>query len=522
MLIDDQSAVIAALSEPEAYGLKRPRKIAVKETNICDVFMTGEKAYKLKRGVKYPYVDYSTAEKRAAACRRELEICTRFAPELCFGVEEVVSDRKGRIFVRSACPDKDAEVVDYVLVMHQFEEGMLFDNMVDRGDLDRFEMMDTAEKIYGLHRDAPVVTTVDPVAVIRGRIDENNAMIRCFVPDIFDAEDVDALERDQMSELERNTALLEKRRADGKIRVCHGDLNLRNLAMWNGRVTPFNPIEFNDALTNIDTLYDFAFLLVDMESKGQRRLASILYNHYMALSADWDGVPVLPLYLSCRAAVNAYVFAQRSAEMKDRHDSALMANKAYEQLVIARRFLNRPRPVLVACGGLSGSGKSRIARESAPFIGNPPGAVILRDDVLRKNMLNTDLEKHVDTATYTPQLESAVFGRLCDECRTLLRAGQSVVADALFHDENQRRAIEELAREENADFQGLWVDAPLEVRIERVMSRKRNPSDVKTADELRKQLDIDVGKVDWDKIDTSGDRMATLTRVRTLLADKCG
>ena len=92
----------------------------------------------------------------------------------------------------------------------------------------------------------------------------------------------------------------------------------------------------------------------------------------------------------------------------------------------------------------------------------------------------------------------------------------------MFHDEKQRRAIEELAREENADFQGLWVDAPLEVRIERVMSRKRNPSDVKTADELRKQLDIDVGKVDWDKIDTSGDRMATLTRVRTLLADKCG
>ncbi len=518
MLIDDQSALIAALSRPEAFGLKASVPVTVKETNISDVFMAGDRVYKLKRGVKYPYVDYSTLEKRRTACQKEMDICERFAPGLCFGVEDVVLDRKGRYFVRSACSDNGAEVVDCVLVMHRFEENMLFDNMVDRGDLDRFEMMDTAEKIFELHKNARVVTDRNPVDIIRGRVYENNAMIRCFVPAIFDAEDVDALEKEQLDALETNRELLQKRQADGKIRECHGDLTLRNLAMWNGKVTPFNPIEFYADLTQIDTLYDFAFLVVDLESKGQRRLESILFNHYMAMSADWDGIPVLPLYLSCRAAVNAYVFAQRSAEIKDRHESALMANRAYEQLVIARRFLERPKPVLVACGGLSGSGKSRIGRESAPFIGNPPGAVILRDDVLRKNMLHADLEDYIDTANYTPETEAEVFGVLCDECRKVLRAGQPVVADALFHDPKQRIAIETLAREEGVAFKGLWVDAPLDVRIERVASRKRNPSDVKSADELRRQLDIDVGSVTWDKIDTSGDRMATLTRVRTLLA----
>lgn len=520
MLIDDQSETIAALSSPEAYGLKSSRKIILKETNISDVFLTGEKAYKLKRGVKYPYVDYSSAEKRQAACQKELEICDRFAPGLCFGVEEVVCDKKGRIFIRSACSDKNAEVIDYVLVMHEFEEGMLFDNMVERGDLDRFEMMDTAEKIFDLHQKAEVVMSRNPIDIIKGRIYENNAMIRCFVPDIFDAEDVDALEKDQLESLEKNKELLLKRQKDGKIRWCHGDLTLRNLAMWNGQVMPFNPIEFYDDLTQIDTLYDFAFLLVELESKGQRRLASILFNHYMALSADWEGIPVLPLFLSCRAAVNAYVFAQRSSEIKDKHEAALMANRAYEQLVISKRFLEPPKPVLVACGGLSGSGKSRIARESAPFIGNPPGAVILRDDVLRKNILNTKLDEHLDPSKYSPELEAQVFDLLCHECRCVLQTGQSVVADALFHDARQRQAIEEVAREMNVNFQGLWVDAPLEVRIERVASRKRNPSDVKTADELRQQLDIDVGPISWDKIDTSGDRMTTLTRVRTLLADK--
>ena len=520
MLIDDQSALIEALSSPEAFGLKSSQKITVKETNISDVFLTGEKAYKLKRGVKYPYVDYSTPQKRLAACQKELEICNRFAPGLCFGVEEVVTDKKGRIFIRSACSDKNAEVIDYLLVMQEFEESMLFENMVERGDLDRFEMMDTAEKIFDLHRNAEVIMTRNPVDIIRGRIYENNAMIRCFVPDIFDGEDVDALETAQLEALEKNKQLLLKRQAEGKIRWCHGDLTLRNLAMWNGRVVPFNPIEFYDDLTQIDTLYDFSFLLVEMESKGQRRLASILFNHYMALSADWEGIPVLPLFLSCRAAVNAYVFAQRSAEIKEKHEAALMANRAYEQLVIAKRFLEQPKPILVACGGLSGSGKSRIARESAPFIGNPPGAVILRDDVLRKNLLNTELEEHLDPSGYTPELEDKVFDLLCAECRRVLSAGQSVVADALFHEESRRRAIEELAREMNVDFQGLWVDAPLEIRIQRVASRKRNPSDVTTADELKRQLDIDVGPITWEKIDTSGDRMATLTRVRTLLADK--
>lgn len=518
MLIDDQSAVIAALSKPEAYGFKASHNIFVKETNISDVFLTGEKAYKLKRGVKYPYVDYSTPEKRLIACRKELEICERFAPGLCFGVEDVVADRKGRIYLRSACPDPEAQTVDYVLVSHQFEENMLFDNMVERGDLDRFEMMDTAEKIYDLHRTAEVVTSRNAKEIIRGRISENNAMIRCFVPDVFDAEDVDDLETKQLEALEKHGDLLLKRQAEGKIRRCHGDLTLRNLAMWNGKVMPFNPIEFYDDLTQIDTMYDFAFLLVEMESKGQRRLASILFNHYMALSADWDGLPVLPLFLSCRAAVNAYVFAQRSAEIKEKHESALMANRAYEQLVIARRFLEYRKPVLVACGGLSGSGKSRIGRESAPFIGNPPGAVIVRDDVLRKNMLNENLEASLDTADYTRETEEKVFKDVCDKCRYVLEAGQSVIADALFHKPEQRRAIEALALEMKVEFKGLWVDAPLDVRIERVMKRKRNPSDVKTAEELKKQLDMDVGKITWNKIDTSGDRMATLTQVRSLLA----
>ena len=144
----------------------------------------------------------------------------------------------------------------------------------------------------------------------------------------------------------------------------------------------------------------------------------------------------------------------------------------------------------------------------------------MRDDVLRKNMLGVGLEDYLDESVYTPENEAKVFDKLCEECRRILATGQSVVADALFHEPAQRAKIEQIAREMNVDFQGFWVDAPLEVRKQRVLSRQRNPSDVKTPEELDKQLNKDVGAITWDKIDTSGDRMATLAQVRSLLSKR--
>lgn len=519
MLIDDQSLTIEALSRPEAYA-SREKKVEVRESNISMVFLIGDKAYKLKRGVKYPYVDYSTAEKRRAACEKELLICRNSAPGLCTGVETVTQDKNGRIRIGSACSDKNAEVIDYLLVMNRFDEADLFENLAEKGALDRFEMMDLAEKIVSLHEKAEVFKHRGGADMIRGRILENDELMRCFVPGIFDLEDIDALKKDALSALDRYAGLLDNRRREGKVRWCHGDMHFHNIVMLNGKPALFDAIEFNDELTQIDILYDLAFLLMDMESRGLRRLSSILFNHYMAYSADWEGVPALPLFLSCRAAVNAYVYAQRSTEVKDKNEAELLARKAYEYLVTARRFLNPPPPVLIACGGLSGSGKSRIGREIAPFIGSPPGAVILRDDVLRKNMMNVAPHEPLGEEAYTPENERRVFELLCRECRRVLATGQSVVADALFHDETQRREIEELAQDMGVKFQGFWVDAPLEIRAERVASRKRNPSDVKTVAALERQLDIDVGPVTWDRIDTSGDRLATLANVRSLLSKK--
>ena len=155
MLIDDQSQTIRAFSHSDAFGVKG-KKVEVRESNISTVFLVGDKAYKLKRGVKYPYVDYSTAEKRRDACEKELLICRGTAPGLCVGVETVVIDKNGKIKIGSAASDKNAEVIDYLLVMNRFDEADLFENLAENGKLDRFEMMDLAEKAVELHKNAEV------------------------------------------------------------------------------------------------------------------------------------------------------------------------------------------------------------------------------------------------------------------------------------------------------------------------------------------------------------------------------
>ena len=519
MLIDDQSDVIAVLKQPKTYGLKRNQAVDIVETNISLVFLAGDKAYKLQKGVKFPYADFSTPEKRLEACQRELMACERFATGICLGIEPIVADKKGRLSLREFCRDPQAQVCDWLLVMHRFPEEDFYRARISDGSVDRFEMMDLAEKIWELHKTSPVFMYRGGAEVIRRRIVENNTLMKCF-PAVFDKEDVDRLDKAQLKELSRQAALLDKRRDKGKIRWCHGDLRLTNVVMFENRVTLFNPISFYDDLTQIDSLYDIAFLLMDMSALGLKRLTSILFNHYMACSADWEGIPVLPLFMSCRAGVQAYVFAQRANDAVNAKEKEHFTAEARRYLDLACDFLNPTPPAIVACGGLSGSGKSRMAREAAPEVAVMPGAVVLRDDVLRKNMENVAQTDDLGEFSFLNEKdEQAVYDRLFKEAENVILNGHSVMLDALFFKPEFRLQAEALAEKLNVKFCGFWVDAPLDVRAQRVAKRKRNPSDVKSLDTLKKQLDIDVGEVSWHKIDSSRDREETLKQVFKILRE---
>ena len=278
-------------------------------------------------------------------------------------------------------------------------------------------------------------------------------------------------------------------------------------------------MEYDDTLECIDTLYDLSYLLMDMESKGLRRLTNILFNHYMAYTNDIEGYPLLPLYQSVRAAFRASVFARLSNLLQDekKQKAIEMAQKYFD---LAVHFLSEHHPVLIACGGLSGSGKSRVAREIGWMIDPAPGAVILRDDVVKKQITGLAPHQQFNKMNDTPVFEKLVYDVLREQAKMALKVGSCVIIDALFYNAAERKAVEKLAKQMNVPFIGFWMDAPLEVRAARVKKRRRNPSDVREVRELESQLTLKTGRVGWHKIMTDGSREETIQKVLSVLKNE--
>jgi aminoglycoside phosphotransferase family enzyme len=196
---------------------------------------------------------------------------------------------------------------------------------------------------------------------------------------VFDA--CIAVSRD---ELDRRRVRLDRRRTSGHIRECHGDIHLRNVVLIEDHPTLFDAIEFNEAIACIDVLYDLAFLLMDLRHRGLRGHANTVWNAYLEETTDYGGLELMPLFLSCRAAGRATISAMSARVQHDRAQADVLTNAARVYLADAMRLLDRPAPLAIAIGGLSGSGKSTTAAAIAPEIGGATGAIVLRSDVIRK------------------------------------------------------------------------------------------------------------------------------------------
>jgi predicted kinase len=318
---------------------------------------------------------------------------------------------------------------------------------------------------------------------------------------------VEDLAKASFAALERFAPRLEERRKAGFVRQCHGDLHLGNICLWQGRPTLFDAIEFSEDIACIDVIYDLAFLLMDLDHRGARQQANWVLNHYLDLTADFAGVAPMPLYLSCRAGVRAHVCATMAAGATGEAREGLAAD-ARSYLAAARNYLNPPSPRLLAVGGLSGSGKSRMGRELAPYLA-VPGAAVVRSDSLRKHLMGVPIHEKLGPDGYTPEVTERTYQRLYETCAALLADGHSAVADAVFARPEQRDAIERVAREAGLRFDGLWLEAPPELSKQRIMERKANVSDA-TPQVLERQLDYDLGHIAWTRIDSSPPKDVTL------------
>jgi predicted kinase len=238
----------------------------------------------------------------------------------------------------------------------------------------------------------------------------------------------------------------------------------------------FDGVEFNDDIACIDVLYDLAFLLMDLWRRQLPRHANAVLNRYLFETADLGGIPLLPLFLSCRAAIRAKTSATAAQLQQDGRRRNELHATAREYLAMAGRLLHPPRACLIAVGGFSGSGKSTLALALAPQVGAVPGAVVIRSDETRKRLCAVPLLERLGPDGYSSPVSEEVYATLAEHAARVVGAGHSVVVDAVYARPADRAAIEQVAAAAGVPFIGLWLEAPEPVLIARTGRRRNDPS----------------------------------------------
>jgi|RhiMethySRZTD1v2_1073278.scaffolds.fasta_scaffold00329_12 uncharacterized protein len=504
----DQADVVRFLSDPGSHGGAAVERI---DTHASIVFLAGTQAFKLKRAVKYDYLDFSTLELRKRFCEAEMRVNSRMAPALYRRVVPVVRSSTGALAL-----DGEGAPVDWVIEMNRFDQDALFDRMAARGCLDLALMAPLAEEIASFHDACEPRPEFGGEAGMARVIQGNAAGFRDFGGGTLDDAASESLTRAAVESLRSGSRLLESRRKAGFVRECHGDLHLGNIVLFAGRPTLFDAIEFNDDIACVDVMYDLAFLLMDLWHRGLPRHANAILNSYLAETQDLDGLAALPLFLSCRAAIRAKTTATAARLQQEPALQGRMQVRAREYLDLAIRLLRPPPPAIVAIGGLSGSGKSTVARALAPSLGAAPGAVILRSDEIRKRLCHTAPLTKLDRAGYTPEVSARVYEALAAGASVIGATGHSVIVDAVFARAEDRAAIERAARSCGLPFAALWLDAPERTLIERVTQRASDVSDA-DADVVRMQYAQWSGDAPWLRVDAGADEATVAARAHRRL-----
>jgi hypothetical protein len=335
-------------------------------------------------------------------------------------------------------------------------------------------------------------------------------------PALFGRDKAQALDESSRAWLERLSTALAERAEAGFVRHCHGDLHLGNTVMIDDHPVIFDCLEFDPALARIDVLYDLAFLLMDMQARGEGEFACRALARYLTPGEGLDGMAQMPLFLSARAAIRAKVAASTADALDDAGQREAQERQARSYLDRALDYLEDRPARLAAVGGLSGTGKTAVARRLAPLIGQQPGAVVLRSDVIRKHLAGVAETEQLPQSAYSKAMTTQVFAALAERAAALLDAGYSVIADAVYAKPDQRAALAEVARQAGVPLTGLWLEAGEATRLDRVGGRQSDASDADAAI-VRRQSDYDIGTLDWARVSAEGRLDEVVARARAVL-----
>ncbi len=480
--LPDESAeqsrrLIESLRDPRCYPhvVKNVRLI---ETHISYVLLTGEYAYKLKKPVNLGFLDFSTIAARRNACDEEVRLNRRTAPQVYLSVVPITGCADTPAFAGAGDP------IDYAVKMREFPEDSLMVDRLMQGVLMPSDVDALSAQLVVFHEEVARSTVGDPYGTpmaIQARIRE--AFDSSVSTDPVWRERIDALHEWVEREWARMADVMARRKADGFVRECHGDLHLANIAMIEGLPVPFDCIEFNADLRWGDVMGEVAFTFMDFLAHGRGDYGWRFLNGYLEQTGDYEGAVLLPLYAVYRALVRSKVAGIRADQSAIApRDRTKEMETALQYRTLALQLAESPTPVLALMHGLSGSGKSTVARMAAESI----GAIRVRSDVERKRLFDLDAAARsasaLGTGLYGQEATRKTYDRLADVARTLLAAGLSVIVDATFIVRTDRQVFRAIAEATGARFIILDCVAPVEVLRARIADRRQSGADASEAD----------------------------------------
>jgi uncharacterized protein len=462
--------LLAALQNPNFYPHPVTSPVEIQQTHSSIVFLAGHFAYKLKKPVNYGFLDFSTLAKRKECLDRELFLNRLIAPDIYLEVL-AITESGGKISWNGA-----GEIVEYVLKMNRFPQECLLSQRFDRGELTAVEIEALGKKIALFHRHARTdeyIREFGRIETIRHAFDENYQQTEKYIGSVQTERQFEETKAFTDRFFRVHGDWLGERAAKGMIRECHGDLHLNNICLWHGVIQLFDRIEFNESFRFVDTMYDVAFTAMDLTARGRPDFSNLFLNTYLERTGDWEGLKVLPLYLTRQAYVRAKV------------NSFLLNGDTFSETIqaTARQYYRlaweytRPRSGrLIVMSGLSGAGKSTVARAIAREI----DAIVIRSDAVRKHLAGIDLDERGSQEIYTPEMSQKTFDRLLQLAALLLPLGYAVILDARYDRAAWRQPLGDLARSLGVPFSIVHCHAPLPVLIERIEARRGDISDANT------------------------------------------
>jgi hypothetical protein len=438
------------------------------QTHISHVFLTGRWAYKIKKPVNFGFLDFSSLDRRRHFCHEELRLNARLAPDLYDRVLGL--DAEGRLI-----DDLDA-AEEYVIRMRRFDQADRLDKLAARNGLDEALVERIADRIADFHARAAVAhpdSRFGEPDTVWAPMEQNLEQIAPFLDTDEDRERLARMEERSRAAFEAVQPVIARRKHEGRVRECHGDMHLANMAWYDGDVTIFDGIEFNDELRWTDTANDLAFALMDLHKRGLVAAARQLLDRYLETGGDYEALPVLPFYQGYRAAVRAKIalLGLRDDMPDEEREAAWSDFREYADL--ANRFFTPRKGEIFVTMGVSGSGKSLASRELV--IGR--GAVRVRSDAERQRMFTDPAERYTEFAS------DRTYARLAAIARLGAAAGWPMAIDATFLERARRERFRAIAEELGVPYTILFIECDHEQLRDYLRERRDKGNDISEADE---------------------------------------